>query len=117
MHFEDVFFRNYLFCMEFDRQQEATFSFCRIFELSVTLSAYRIKITSLSNDLKSFRQECNKRKITVATYCLDINKLKYIFEDVFIFVLIFFFGWNLVVNKKLQFSHSRTINHIFSLQN
>ena len=105
-----VFFRNYFFCMEFDRQQEATVSVCHILELSITLSAYRIKITSLYNNPKSFRQECNERKITVTTDCLDINRLKCIFEDGFFFVLILFFGWNLVVNKKLQFSHSRTIN-------
>ena len=68
--------------MEFDRQQEATVSVCHILELSIT-SAYRIKITSLYNDPKSFRQECNERKITVTTDCLDINRLKCIFEDGF----------------------------------
>ena len=84
------FFRNNFFCMEFDRQQEATVSVCHILELSITISAYRIKITSLSNDPKSFRQECNKRKITVTTYCLDINKLKCIFEEVFFLYLFCF---------------------------
>lgn len=69
--------------MEFDRQQEATVSVCHILELSITLSAYRIKITSLYNNPKSFRQECNERKITVTTDCLDINRLKCIFEDGF----------------------------------